>query len=89
MPRKIFLVLSFFLIQPVFAATPEAKDGFFKTSDGVRLHYASAAPKLPLGWQDQNRETNQREPPMVNRSSSTAITKSGVPSAFTSRVRAW
>lgn len=45
MPRNIFLVLSFFLIQPVFAATPEAKDGFFKTSDGVRLHYLAAMPK--------------------------------------------
>src|SRR6266566_1502013 len=38
---------------------------------------------------DQKRETTHREPPMVTRSSSRAMTKSGVPSAFTKRMRTW
>src|SRR6266704_3514107 len=38
---------------------------------------------------DQERETTHREPPMVTRSSSRAMAKSGVPSALTRRVRTW
>jgi len=34
---------------------------------------------------DQTRETTQREPPIATKSSSKAMTKSGVPSAFTKR----
>src|ERR1700680_1411799 len=51
MPRKIFLVLSYFLIQPVFAATPQAKDGFFQTTDGVRLHYWEAGSGPGIGFE--------------------------------------
>jgi hypothetical protein len=37
----------------------------------------------------QNRETTHSDPPIVTTSSKRAITKSGVPSAFTNLVRAW
>jgi hypothetical protein len=39
-------------------------------------------------WEIQNRETTHSDPPIVTRSSKRAITKSGVPSASTSLVRA-
>ena len=42
MLRKIFLLLPFLLIQPALAAGREVQDGFFKTSDGVKLHYLEA-----------------------------------------------
>jgi microsomal epoxide hydrolase len=42
MLRKIILLLPFVIVQAAFAASPEAKDGFFKTSDGVQLHYLEA-----------------------------------------------
>jgi len=40
--RKIFFLLPLLLIQPTLAAGSEGKDRFFKTSDGVRLHYLEA-----------------------------------------------
>lgn len=40
--RRIFLSLPLLLVHPVFAAGPEVKDGFFTTSDGVKLHYLEA-----------------------------------------------
>jgi len=36
---KIFLLLPFLLTPPALAAGREVKDGFFKTSDKVKLHY--------------------------------------------------
>ncbi len=42
MLRKIFFLLPLLLIQPALAAGSEGKDRFFKTSDGVRLHYLEA-----------------------------------------------
>lgn len=43
--RKILLVVPFLLVSSAFttfAAVTEVKDGFFRTSDGVRLHYLEA-----------------------------------------------
>ena len=40
--RRLLFLLPLFLVLPAFAATPEVKDGFFKTSDGVKLHYLEA-----------------------------------------------
>lgn len=45
MLRKILLVVPFLLVSSAFttfAAATEVKDGFFRTSDGVRLHYLEA-----------------------------------------------
>ena len=39
MRRSAFLLISLFLTSSAFAATPRIKSGYFKTSDGVRLHY--------------------------------------------------
>jgi microsomal epoxide hydrolase len=42
------------LVQPAISAGPEVKDGFFKTSDGVKLHYLEAGGGPPIvfepGW---------------------------------------
>lgn len=50
--RRILLPL--LLVHPALAAGPEVKDGFFKTSDGVRLHYLEAGSGPPIvfepGW---------------------------------------
>lgn len=40
--RKIFYLLPLLLMLPVLAAGSEIKDGSFKTSDGVKLHYLQA-----------------------------------------------
>lgn len=57
MLSKILLLLPFLLMQlaqPALAAGPEVKDGFFKTSDGVKLHYLEAGSGPPIlfepGW---------------------------------------
>ncbi|HXM95176.1 MAG TPA: alpha/beta hydrolase [Candidatus Dormibacteraeota bacterium] len=57
MLRKLIVLLSFFLAQAAYAAlaaVPEIKNGFFKTSDGVRLHYleAGSGPTIVFepGW---------------------------------------
>lgn len=42
MPRKYFLVSLVLWSAAAFAASPEAKSGYFKTTDGVRLHYLEA-----------------------------------------------
>ncbi len=42
MLRKISLVLPFFLITTTLVVGGEAKDGSFKTSDGIKLHYLEA-----------------------------------------------
>jgi len=42
MLRKTLLLLPILVVHSAFAAGPEIKDGFFKTSDGVRLHYLEA-----------------------------------------------
>jgi non-heme chloroperoxidase len=55
--RKFFLLLPLLLTpsaHPVIAAAFEVKDGFFKTSDGVELHYLDAGSGPPIlfepGW---------------------------------------
>jgi len=52
--RKICLLLPFLLIEPALVASTEAKDGSFKTSDGVKLHYLEAGSGPPIffepGW---------------------------------------
>ncbi len=54
MLRKICLLLPFLLIEPALVASTEAKDGSFKTSDGVKLHYLEAGSGPPIffepGW---------------------------------------
>jgi non-heme chloroperoxidase len=51
---KIFLLLPFLLTPPALAAGREVKDGFFKTSDNVKLHYLEAGSGPPMffepGW---------------------------------------
>ncbi|HET8921468.1 MAG TPA: alpha/beta hydrolase [Candidatus Acidoferrum sp.] len=42
MLRRILLLLPLLLTYSARAAAPAVKDGFFKTSDGVRLHYQEA-----------------------------------------------
>ena len=42
MSRKIFFSLPLLLVLPVLAAGSDIKSGFFKTSDGVKLHYLEA-----------------------------------------------
>ena len=42
MLRKIFLLLPLLLLQTAPASCTAAKGGFFKTSDGVKLHYLEA-----------------------------------------------
>ena len=44
---------------------------------------------VTVGKSVQNHETTKSDPPIVTRSSKGAITKSGIPSAFTSLERAW
>ncbi len=53
------------------------------------LGLRSAGVQTKTKRRDQKRETTHSEPPMVTRSSSRAMTKSGVPSAFTKRMRTW
>jgi len=52
--RKIFLLLLLSPILPVLAAGSDIKGGFFKTSDGVKLHYLEAGSGPPIffepGW---------------------------------------
>jgi non-heme chloroperoxidase len=54
MLRKVLLPLLLLLLPPVFAAGPTVKDGFFKTSDGVKLHYlevgSGSAIVFEPGW---------------------------------------
>ncbi len=45
---KIFLLLPFFLTPPALAAGREVKDGFFKASDNVKLHYLEAGTGPPI-----------------------------------------
>jgi len=40
--HDIPLLVSLFLALPALGATPRTKSGYFKTSDGVRLHYLEA-----------------------------------------------
>ena len=40
--RRLFLALPLLLVPATLAAAPGVKDGFFKTSDGVKLHYLEA-----------------------------------------------
>jgi len=51
---KIFLLLPFLLTPPALAAGREVKDGFFKTTDNVKLHYLEAGTGPPIffepGW---------------------------------------
>jgi len=42
MLRKSLFIIPFLLFQTAVAAGPEAKGGFFRTTDGVRLHYLEA-----------------------------------------------
>lgn len=53
MLRRILFLLPLLLIRPAFAGT-EVQDGFFKTSDGVKLHYLKAGSGRPMvfepGW---------------------------------------
>jgi non-heme chloroperoxidase len=42
MLRMSLLIIPFLLVQTAVAATPEVRDGFFRTTDGVRLHYLEA-----------------------------------------------
>ena len=55
MLRKIFLLLPFLLIQPALAAGREVQDGFFKTSDGVKLH-------VTFGYEAARRSTSACPP---------------------------
>lgn len=52
--RRVLCLLPLLLVRPAFAAGPEVKDGFFKTSDGVKLHYLEAGSGSPIvfepGW---------------------------------------
>lgn len=52
--RYALLLLSILLVQPVLHGAPTVKDGFFTTSDGVRLHYleSGAGPTILFvpGW---------------------------------------
>jgi len=54
MSAKIFLLLPFLLTPPALAAGREVKDGFFKTTDNVKLHYLEAGTGPPIffepGW---------------------------------------
>lgn len=42
MLRRIFFSLSFLLVLPVLAAGSDIKSGFFRTTDGIKLHYLEA-----------------------------------------------
>ncbi len=42
MLRKCLFIIPFLLLQTTVAAKPEVKGGFFRTTDGVRLHYLEA-----------------------------------------------
>jgi len=52
--RRFLFALSLLLLPATLAATPVVKDGFFKTSDGVKLHYleAGSGPAIVFepGW---------------------------------------
>jgi len=52
--RKIFLLMPLVIMQPAVTVGAEVRDGFFKTSDGVRLHYLEAGSGPPIffepGW---------------------------------------
>jgi len=52
--RKFFLLLALLLIPPTFVVGAPIKDGSFKTSDGVKLHYLEAGSGPPIffepGW---------------------------------------
>ena len=54
MLAKILLVLPFLLTPPALAAGRELQDGFFKTSDNVKLHDLEAGTGPPIffepGW---------------------------------------
>ena len=54
MLRRLFLAFVIFWTVTALAADPEVKSGYFKTSDGVRLHYleAGAGPGIVFvpGW---------------------------------------
>ena len=65
-----------------YSYLPE-RQGDTESGDGA------AASGVQTKRRDQKRETTHREPPMVTRSSRRAMTKSGVPSALTRRVRTW
>jgi non-heme chloroperoxidase len=52
--HKIFLLMPLVIMQPAVTVGAEVRDGFFKTSDGVKLHYLEAGSGPPIffepGW---------------------------------------